>query len=171
MAHRLSCSSACGIFLDQGSNRCLRHWQADSSPLSHQGSPALTFKSQLLPDADVILHSLSSAYLFLPNDLATLFTCFSDLRVFALAVLSVQNALTLAFCHFAPSGSHLKCPSPLPDTFSDPQQSHPHLASSITFMCFVVFLAFITWNDFGSQTRMKVFLSSGSFMLTGMEAH
>ena len=31
-----------GIFLNQGSNLhflCLLHWQADSSPLSHQGSP------------------------------------------------------------------------------------------------------------------------------------
>ena len=26
----LSCSSACGIFLDQGSNPCPLHWQADS---------------------------------------------------------------------------------------------------------------------------------------------
>ena len=26
----LSCSAACGIFLDQGSNQCPLHWQADS---------------------------------------------------------------------------------------------------------------------------------------------
>ena len=39
MAHRLSCSVACGIFLDQGSNPCSLHWQADSYPLHHQGSP------------------------------------------------------------------------------------------------------------------------------------
>ena len=39
VAHRLSCSRACGIFLDQESNLCLMHWQADSLPLSHQGSP------------------------------------------------------------------------------------------------------------------------------------
>ena len=32
----LSCSSACGIFPDQGSNPCLLHQQADSSPMSHQ---------------------------------------------------------------------------------------------------------------------------------------
>ena len=30
VAHRLSCSAACGIFLDQGSNPCPLHWQADS---------------------------------------------------------------------------------------------------------------------------------------------
>ena len=32
---------ACGIFQGQGSNLCLLHWQADSLPLSHQGSPSL----------------------------------------------------------------------------------------------------------------------------------
>ena len=41
MAHGLSCSVACGIFLDQGLNLCPLHWQADSQPLHHQGSPSL----------------------------------------------------------------------------------------------------------------------------------
>ena len=31
-----SYSLVCGIFLDQGWNLCLLHWQADSLPLSHQ---------------------------------------------------------------------------------------------------------------------------------------
>ena len=39
VAHGLSCPSAHGIFLDQGLNFCLLHWQVDSLPLSHQGSP------------------------------------------------------------------------------------------------------------------------------------
>ena len=43
MAHGLSCSAACGIFLDWGSNLCPLHWQADSYPLHHQGSPILIF--------------------------------------------------------------------------------------------------------------------------------
>ena len=30
VVHGLSCSAACGIFPDQGSNPCLLHWQADS---------------------------------------------------------------------------------------------------------------------------------------------
>ena len=30
VAQWLSCSTACGIFLDQGSNLCPMHWQADS---------------------------------------------------------------------------------------------------------------------------------------------
>ena len=35
----LSCSVACGIFLDQGPNSCLLYWQVDSHSLHHQGSP------------------------------------------------------------------------------------------------------------------------------------
>ena len=41
VAHGPSCSVACGIFPDQGSNPCALHWQADSHPLRHQGSPNL----------------------------------------------------------------------------------------------------------------------------------
>ena len=51
---RLSCSAACAIFPDQGSNLCPLHWQADSYPLRHQGSPQwfpfkeMTWKSHKL---------------------------------------------------------------------------------------------------------------------------
>ena len=41
VAHGPSCSVACGIFPDQGSNPCPLHWQADSQPLCHQGSPVV----------------------------------------------------------------------------------------------------------------------------------
>ena len=44
VAHGLSCSAACGIFPDQGSNPCPLHWQADSQALRHQGSPKKDFK-------------------------------------------------------------------------------------------------------------------------------
>ena len=39
VAHGLICSAARGIFSDQGLNPCLLHWQADSLPQSHRGSP------------------------------------------------------------------------------------------------------------------------------------
>ena len=39
VAHGPSCSAACGILPDQGSNPCPLYWQADSQPLRHQGSP------------------------------------------------------------------------------------------------------------------------------------
>ena len=41
VAHGPSCSAACGILPDQGSNPCPPHWQADSQPLHYQGSPNL----------------------------------------------------------------------------------------------------------------------------------
>ena len=37
-----SCSQVCGIFLDQRWSLCPLHWQADSHPLHHHGSPWLT---------------------------------------------------------------------------------------------------------------------------------
>ena len=36
---RLSWPMVCAIVLDQGSNSCFLHWQTDSYPLYHQGSP------------------------------------------------------------------------------------------------------------------------------------
>ena len=39
VAHGPSRSVACGILPDQGTNPCPLHWQADSQPLRHQGSP------------------------------------------------------------------------------------------------------------------------------------
>ena len=48
VAHGPSCSAACGIFPVQGSNSCPLHWQADSQPLRHQGSPAVTILAQSL---------------------------------------------------------------------------------------------------------------------------
>ena len=51
----LNCPSACGIFLDQGSNPCPLHWQMDSFPLGCQGSPKLTeFNLKLM--LQVMLH-------------------------------------------------------------------------------------------------------------------
>ena len=47
VAHGPSCSAACGIFPDQGLNPCPLHWQADSQPLRHQGSPSYLFYSSV----------------------------------------------------------------------------------------------------------------------------
>ena len=43
VAHGPSRSAACGILPDQGSNPCPLHWQADSQPLRHQGSPSIFY--------------------------------------------------------------------------------------------------------------------------------
>ena len=47
VAHGPSCSAACGIFPDQSSNPCPLHWQADSQPLCHQGSPIIAIFNEL----------------------------------------------------------------------------------------------------------------------------
>ena len=48
VAHGHSCSLACGIFPNQGLNPFLLHWQVDSLPLSHLGSPVfLVFKAEV----------------------------------------------------------------------------------------------------------------------------
>ena len=43
VVHRLSCSTACGILPDQGSNPCLLRWQVDFLPMSYHGSPGRCF--------------------------------------------------------------------------------------------------------------------------------
>ena len=45
VAHRPSCSAARGIFPDQGSNPCPRHWQADST--APPGKPHLIYINAL----------------------------------------------------------------------------------------------------------------------------
>ena len=54
----LGCCEACGIFLDQGSNPCPLHWQADSYALFQQGSPRMTFCDSL--HRNNLLHSTFS---------------------------------------------------------------------------------------------------------------
>ena len=56
VAHGPSCSAACGIFPDQGSNPCPLHWQADSQPLHHQGSPPPGVYSCPLDNHSILPH-------------------------------------------------------------------------------------------------------------------
>ena len=57
VAYGLSCSAARGIFPDQGSNPCPLHWQEDSQPLRHQGSPKVVFwSSSLLVELFCFVH-------------------------------------------------------------------------------------------------------------------
>ena len=45
MVHKLSCPGARGICLVQRLKLCNLHWQVDSLPLSHQGSPLSVFEA------------------------------------------------------------------------------------------------------------------------------
>ena len=51
VAYGLSCSAACGIFPDQGSNLCLLNWQENSYLLCHEGSPKLLFIENITPES------------------------------------------------------------------------------------------------------------------------
>ena len=81
VAHRPSRSTACGIFPDQGSNPCPLHWQADSQPLRHQGSPLHTFYAFRIYLTfsyflDIFrLHGLSTSFFQSVTNLQKFFQC------------------------------------------------------------------------------------------------
>ena len=65
VAQSLGCSTARGTFLDQGLNTCPLHWQADSYPLHHLGSPVVT-QTATFTCQDCESHSITLfSYLFL----------------------------------------------------------------------------------------------------------
>ena len=59
VAHGPSRSAACGILPDQGPNPCPLHWQADSQPLRHQGSPLDIFEGCVLVILRISLSDVS----------------------------------------------------------------------------------------------------------------
>ena len=63
VAHGPSGSAACGIFPDQGMNPCPLHWQADSQPLRHQGSP-WPFSFKFLSYLELTVDSRSNFIIF-----------------------------------------------------------------------------------------------------------
>ena len=71
VAHGPSCSAACGILPDQGLNPCPLHWQADSQPLRHQGSPYLFF-IPISPFLVMCSWGMAAAWRGLPKDLKIL---------------------------------------------------------------------------------------------------
>ena len=79
VAHGLSCSATRGIIPDQGSNPCPLHWQADSQPLCHQGSPKIFFKKFHskpfhVVHVNVILITLQSHLVYERNVILSLIT-------------------------------------------------------------------------------------------------
>ena len=56
VAHGPSCSAACGIFPDQGSNPCPLHWQADFSTTAPPGKPCRFFDDGHSDRCEVIPH-------------------------------------------------------------------------------------------------------------------
>ena len=78
VARGVSCSAARGIFLGQGSNSCLLHWQVDSLPLSHQG-PHNPFVFSFYYSYTLYLQLLQTNYHF-----QMLFLCLKCLFAFSI---------------------------------------------------------------------------------------
>ena len=71
VAHGFSCSKACGIFPDQGSNPSLLYWQVNSLLLSHQGSPwSLSFHKLTIYLSVVVSQKLLRFFFFWPHSQA-----------------------------------------------------------------------------------------------------
>ena len=92
MMHGLSCSVACGIFVDQRLNLCLLDWQVDSLPLSHQGRQhhlfiACSSTTELFTVSTGIAHP----------DIA----CWAFPSVFSLPECSPASSLPLSPTHFS----------------------------------------------------------------------
>ena len=68
VAHGPSCSAACGIFPDQGSNPCPLRWQADSQPLRHQGSPPCCFDYCSFAVLSEVWEGYASSFVLFPQD-------------------------------------------------------------------------------------------------------
>ena len=101
VAHGPSCSEACGIFPDQGSNPCLLHWQADSQPLRHQGSPQGRFLSEGVAGSNLWFRTTCLTVLN-PNPVLSLQTLKEDRvnllycpRHYILSILLGQNDYSL----------------------------------------------------------------------------
>ena len=85
VAHGLSCSVVCGIFLDQELNQCPLHWQMDSYPLYHQRSSVLFFYLFHRCGGTVYFHSRKDKIIF----------SFSPPFPFSLPFLSLSLFLSL----------------------------------------------------------------------------
>ena len=94
----ISCLETCGIFLAQGSNLCLLHWQVNSLPLSHQGSPIVIFVHSfifIIFLLSIFCHSLnliqfirfSNVSLCIPFNIPRLASKFTCLSLFILILL------------------------------------------------------------------------------------
>ena len=78
LVHKLSYSAACRLFLDQGSNPYVLHWQVDYVPLNHLGSPLCHLNFVIFSQSGKIRALFSiTLYIFL-KFLFCLHTCFED---------------------------------------------------------------------------------------------
>ena len=110
VTYGLSCSMACDIFLDQRLNPCLLHWQADSSPLSHQESPRIYVVKSNVFTYDILYPSVQLIGL---------------VRLFATPWTEACQP---------------PCQSPTPGTYSNSCSSHQVMPSNYLILCHLLLL-------------------------------
>lgn len=91
------------------------------------------------------------------SGLATLLACFSDLQGSCTCCSLCLECSDLSILPLCTIWISFEMSLPTPRCLLWPTTVPPHLAASITFMCFVVFLAFYYLEWLCSQTLMKVF--------------
>ena len=106
-------STACRIPPDQGSNLCLLHWQEDSLPLSHQGSPRYNLDNEFInPNFFIICkyhyHSVQFSHSVVSNSLRP-----QAARQASLSIINSQSLPKLTSIESVMPSSHLVLCYPL----------------------------------------------------------
>ena len=97
VAHGPSRSAACGILPDQGPNPSPLHWQADSQPLRHQGSPCYSFYIKIL---HIFLYIYYSCLIVFAGILNTFCWYSKQLVILNNFFTALLNKVTLFFFFF-----------------------------------------------------------------------
>ena len=92
VAHGLRCLSTCGLLLDQGSNPCPQHWQADSSPLGHQASLLIV----VLICISLMVSDVGHLYIFFAK-ISIQALCSFLIRLFAFLILRFMSSLYILY--------------------------------------------------------------------------
>ena len=98
VVHRFSCFTACGIFPDQGWNPGLLHWQVESLPVSHQGSPRSVFLISLSESSVLTYYGITTVFCILILYPATLLNLFYSKFFFFFFMESLGFSIDIT-CH------------------------------------------------------------------------
>ena len=112
VAQGLSCSAACGIFPDQGSNPCPLHWQAESQPLHHQGNPV----SSLISFISVLQFSAYRSFVSLRRFIPRYFILFIAMVNGIVSLISLSDLSFLVYRNASDFCALILYPTTLPNS-------------------------------------------------------